>query len=96
MSHPNEDLINKFYSAFQKKDSKTMNDCYSDSIEFTDEAFKDLKGTTAKAMWSMLCEKATRAEISNSCSVPVLPPRALRRGVKKQNPRIYREVRAKG
>ena len=66
MAHPNEQLIEKFYSAFQKKDSKTMNECYADTIEFSDPAFKSLKGNSAKAMWSMLCERAVNFSLSYS------------------------------
>ena len=35
----NETLINKFYSAFQQKDYRTMNSCYSNYIVFYDPAF---------------------------------------------------------
>lgn len=64
--HPNEELIHKFYDAFSKKDSKTMSECYSDSNEFSDEAFVGLKGNATRAMWSMLCERAVNFSISSS------------------------------
>jgi ketosteroid isomerase-like protein len=54
----NEDLINKFYTAFSKLDFATMNSCYSDAIIFSDPAFGLLKGEEAKCMWEMLCTKA--------------------------------------
>jgi ketosteroid isomerase-like protein len=66
MANTNEELINKFYSAFQTKDSKTMNECYADEIEFTDPVFIGLKGMAAKAMWSMLCEKAVNFSLTYS------------------------------
>jgi ketosteroid isomerase-like protein len=55
---PNEQLIAKFYTAFQQKDYKTMNSCYSDDIVFYDPAFELLRGDEAKYMWEMLCTNA--------------------------------------
>ena len=37
-------IIERFYSAFQRLDYKTMNDCYSDDIIFSDPVFLILKG----------------------------------------------------
>jgi ketosteroid isomerase-like protein len=54
----NEALINKFYTAFQQKDYRTMNSCYSDDIVFYDPAFELLRGDEAKCMWEMLCKNA--------------------------------------
>jgi ketosteroid isomerase-like protein len=54
----NEDIINRFYSAFQKLDHQTMNDCYSEDIVFSDPVFMVLKGDEARAMWEMLCKNA--------------------------------------
>jgi ketosteroid isomerase-like protein len=54
----NEELINKFYSAFQKLDDAAMNSCYSDDIVFSDPAFGLLRGKEAKCMWEMLCKRA--------------------------------------
>ncbi|MBL8018322.1 MAG: nuclear transport factor 2 family protein [Leptospirales bacterium] len=56
--HPNEALIDKFYSAFTRKDWQTMVDCYHDDIDFADPVFQ-LQGWKAKAMWQMLAERAT-------------------------------------
>ena len=56
--HINEQVITKFYSAFQKLDYKTMQSCYSDDIIFSDPVFGVLKGDEAKAMWEMLCKSA--------------------------------------
>ena len=58
MTANHEELINKFYSAFQKLDYKNMNDCYSEDIVFFDPAFGLLRGDEAKAMWEMLCKNA--------------------------------------
>ena len=60
----NEALINKFYSAFQQKDYRTMNSCYSDDIVFYDPAFELLRGNEAKSMWEMLCKNATNFSLT--------------------------------
>ncbi len=54
----NEQIVAKFYSAFQQRDAATMNSCYSDDIVFSDPAFGMLKGEEVKAMWEMLCKNA--------------------------------------
>ncbi len=54
----NKQVIEKFYTAFQKLDYQTMNGCYSDDIVFSDPAFGLLRGEEAKAMWEMLCKNA--------------------------------------
>jgi ketosteroid isomerase-like protein len=54
----NEQLVNRFYSAFAQKDYETMNSCYSDDIVFFDPVFGLLHGQEAKAMWEMLCRNA--------------------------------------
>jgi len=58
MSTYRDELINKFYSSFQKLDHRGMNGCYSDDIVFFDPAFGLLKGDEVKAMWEMLCTNA--------------------------------------
>lgn len=54
----NTDIIDKFYTAFQKLDYQTMNSCYRDDILFNDPAFGILRGEEAKSMWEMLCKNA--------------------------------------
>jgi ketosteroid isomerase-like protein len=54
----NKQIIERFYSAFQKLDYKTMNDCYSDDIIFSDPVFLTLKADEVKSMWEMLCKNA--------------------------------------
>jgi len=51
-----ENVIIKFYEAFNNLDADTMCSCYHDDIIFEDPAFGILKGDKAKAMWQMLCE----------------------------------------
>ena len=54
----NKQVIERFYSAFQRLDYKTMNDCYSDDIIFSDPVFLTLKADEVKCMWEMLCKNA--------------------------------------
>jgi ketosteroid isomerase-like protein len=61
--HPNEELIHRFYSAFQKRDAATMVACYHPEIEFSDPVFTHLKGPRAGAMWKMLCERGADLKI---------------------------------
>jgi ketosteroid isomerase-like protein len=65
--HPHTALIEKFYTAFSRKDYATMQSCYHEEVEFTDPAFPLLKGIAAKAMWQMLITRSTdlRIEFSN-------------------------------
>jgi uncharacterized protein len=53
-----EQLLNRFYSAFQQLDYKTMQDCYSENAVFSDPVFVLLKGNEVRAMWEMLCKNA--------------------------------------
>ena len=60
----NQQVIERFYAAFQQLDYKTMQDCYSDDIVFSDPVFGLLKGEEAKAMWEMLCKNAKDFRLS--------------------------------
>jgi ketosteroid isomerase-like protein len=53
-----DELINKFYSSFQKLDYAGMNSCYDVDIAFFDPVFGLLRGDEAKCMWEMLCKNA--------------------------------------
>ncbi|MCW7491382.1 nuclear transport factor 2 family protein [Leptospira sp. 2 VSF19] len=61
--HPNEELIQKFYTAFQNKDGQTMVSLYHPEVEFHDPAFGHLKGKEAGAMWLMLLERSQNLTI---------------------------------
>lgn len=63
----NEELINTFYTAFQQKDYKTMQNCYADNAVFNDPAFQNLNSAQVKAMWEMLIKrgKDLKLEYSN-------------------------------
>jgi ketosteroid isomerase-like protein len=54
----NKEVIERFYSAFQKLDYRTMNDCYSQDIVFSDPVFLVIRGDYVFAMWEMLCKNA--------------------------------------
>jgi ketosteroid isomerase-like protein len=53
----NEDLIRRFYTAFQQRDGAGMAACYHPQVQFSDPVFTDLKGPRAGAMWRMLTER---------------------------------------
>ena len=55
---PNEELITRFYSSFQKLDAAGMNECYSEDPIFNDQAFGILEGEDVRKMWRMLCKNA--------------------------------------
>jgi ketosteroid isomerase-like protein len=57
LMHPNEELIKKFYTAFQNRDAEAMAACYHPNVTFSDPVFPDLKGADAGAMWAMLLER---------------------------------------
>lgn len=59
----NEELITKFYTAFQAKDGNTMSNSYHADAEFSDPAFQNLKGKEVGAMWMMLVERGQNLSI---------------------------------
>ncbi|HMD01314.1 MAG TPA: nuclear transport factor 2 family protein [Ferruginibacter sp.] len=64
MESNRDEIINKFYSAFNKLDHATMNSCYSEDIAFHDPVFGLLQGFQVRAMWEMLCKNATDLSIT--------------------------------
>lgn len=62
LSH-NEQLITRFYQAFQNKDHRSMAACYHPQVVFGDPAFPRLEGWRASAMWMMLCERGKDLEL---------------------------------
>lgn len=61
-----QELIRSFYTAFQHRDWKGMQDCYHDRVTFSDPVFPHLEGPEAKAMWHMLTTSARSLDISFS------------------------------
>jgi ketosteroid isomerase-like protein len=55
--HPNEKLIETFYTAFKNSDAAAMASCYHPDVEFSDPVFPHLVGARARAMWALLCQR---------------------------------------
>ncbi len=53
-SHPNAELIKRFYRAFDEGDGETMAACYAPDVRFSDPVFPNLQGARVGAMWKML------------------------------------------
>jgi len=60
----NQELINRFYTAFKAKDYRTMQSCYADDTIFSDPVFPDLNAHQVRAMWQMFCVKGQDLEIA--------------------------------
>ncbi len=60
----NKELIEKFYTAFQRLDAETMVGCYHPDIRFSDPVFPNLSGSEVGAMWRMLCSQAKNFELT--------------------------------
>ena len=52
-----EVVVNQFYTAFQRKNFKTMQELYYDNARFSDEVFVDLSAVEVRAMWEMLIKR---------------------------------------
>ena len=63
VSHPNEELIERFYKAFAGRDGATMAACYAPGARFSDPVFTGLRGNEPGAMWQMLTARATDLEV---------------------------------
>lgn len=63
----NEQLIHHFYTCFQNKDVKAMQDCYADHTSFNDPVFTGLGTAQVRMMWAMLLKsgKDMRIEFQN-------------------------------
>nr|WP_068892742.1 nuclear transport factor 2 family protein [Pedobacter panaciterrae] len=63
----NEELIRHFYTSFQNKDVKAMQDCYADNATFSDSVFTNLNAKQVRSMWAMLIKsgKDMRIEFKN-------------------------------
>lgn len=59
-----EQLIARFYTAFQQRDHAGMIACYHDDVHFFDPVFTDLHGARAKAMWHMLCVRGKDLQVT--------------------------------
>jgi ketosteroid isomerase-like protein len=62
----NSILIQRFYSAFQERDFKTMQSCYHKDAVFSDPVFQNLGSDEVKGMWQMLLTSAKDLKIEFS------------------------------
>jgi ketosteroid isomerase-like protein len=53
-----DELIRRFYSAFNEHDGDAMAACYAPDAHFSDPVFTDLRGGEPGAMWKMLTSRA--------------------------------------
>ena len=65
MLHPHAELIERFYTAFARRDADAMAACYHPAVHFEDEVF-DLRGPLAGAMWRMLCARGEDLHVQAS------------------------------
>jgi ketosteroid isomerase-like protein len=61
--HPNAQLIQNFYSAFQRLDAEAMAACYAPDVMFSDPVFPALRGAEAGDMWRMLARRAKKFSV---------------------------------
>ena len=62
-ANENQDLIERFYAAFNERDGAAMAACYAPDVSFSDPVFPDLRGSDAGTMWRMLTSRATDLRI---------------------------------
>ena len=60
---PNEELIERFYTAFNARDGEGMSACYAPNVQFWDPVFQELRGAEAGAMWRMLTERGSDLKV---------------------------------
>jgi uncharacterized protein len=63
MAHPNAELIERFYTAFDRHDGDAMAACYAPDATFSDPVFPGLKAEEPGAMWRMLTGRADDLEV---------------------------------
>lgn len=64
-SEMHRSLIERFYTAFARRDGTEMAACYTSDAHFRDPVF-DLSGEHVGAMWRMLCERGEALHIEAS------------------------------
>jgi ketosteroid isomerase-like protein len=63
MASAGEQLIERFYAAFGRRDGATMAACYAPDARLSDPVFTDLRGPEPGTMWRMLKSQATELRI---------------------------------
>ena len=76
MSHPNAELIRRFYRAFQQLDAEGMAACYADDVRFSDPVFQNLRGGEAADMWRMLAVRAQDFSLTFDQEIPAAVTRS--------------------
>ena len=66
MTHDNAKLIRGFYTALGNLDAGGMGRCYAENATFSDPVFTRLDAVGVRAMWSMLCARASDLQINVS------------------------------
>jgi ketosteroid isomerase-like protein len=59
----NDELIQRFYAAFDRGDGDEMAACYTADATFSDPVFPDLHGEEVGGMWRMLTGRSTDLEV---------------------------------
>jgi ketosteroid isomerase-like protein len=59
-----QQLIEKFYTAFQNRDYTTMQSCYHADATFHDPVFPNLDANQVRAMWQMLLTSAKDLKVT--------------------------------
>ncbi len=63
MPNANDELIQRFYAAFDRKDGDAMAACYAPDARFDDPVFPGLTGSEPGDMWRMLTSRAKDLKI---------------------------------
>jgi ketosteroid isomerase-like protein len=63
MSTAGEQLIERFYAAFEARDGAAMAACYAPGAHFSDPVFPDLNGSEPGTMWTRLTSRASELRI---------------------------------
>lgn len=66
MHQPTADLLNNFYTAFNRHDPEVMAGCYSPDVVFSDPVFQTLRGSEPADMWRMLAGRAKDLKVEFS------------------------------
>jgi ketosteroid isomerase-like protein len=64
--HANAELIERFYSAFNRRDAKTMVACYGPNATFFDPVFQQLDRAQLEVMWTTLTGRAKNFSLTFS------------------------------
>jgi ketosteroid isomerase-like protein len=58
-----DELIQRFYAAFDRRDGDAMAACYAPDARFSDPVFPDLRGSRPGDMWRMLTSQARELRV---------------------------------